>query len=143
MFVLGPFLALWLILRHGVQVLVAQSPYEGFAAALAKKVAGWCGCRVALVVENHGDFEESLFMQRRIRLPRLYRFLMRRVAGFTLKHADGLRAISRSTRAQLERWVPGKPLVQFPTWTDIEVFLQAGLNDEQPSLSGRFCTRVS
>ena len=32
MFMLGPFLVLWLICRHGVQVLVAQSPYVGFAA---------------------------------------------------------------------------------------------------------------
>jgi glycosyltransferase involved in cell wall biosynthesis len=132
MFVLGPFLALWLILRHGVQVLVAQSPYEGFPAALAKKVGSWFGCNVALVVESHGDFEESLFMQRRMRLARWYRFLMVRVAAFTLENADVLRAVSHSTKAQLERWIPGKPLVQFPTWTDIEVFLQAGLNKEFP-----------
>jgi hypothetical protein len=32
MFMLGPFLVLWLICRHGVPVLVAQSPYVGFAA---------------------------------------------------------------------------------------------------------------
>ena len=88
MFVLGPFLALWPIFRHRIQVLVAQSPYEGFAGALAKKVAGWFGYNVALVVESHSDFEESLFMQRRIRLPRWYRFLMRRVAAFTLEQAD-------------------------------------------------------
>ena len=60
----GPLLVLWLIFRHGVQVIVAQSPYEGVCAALAKKIAGWFGYRVALVVETHGDFEESLFMQR-------------------------------------------------------------------------------
>jgi glycosyltransferase involved in cell wall biosynthesis len=129
LFVLGPILALWLIFRYGIQVLVAQSPYEGFAGVLAKKVAGWFGYNVALVVESHGDFEENLFLQRCIRLPRWYRFLMRRVAGFTLKQADVLRAVSRSTKVQLERWVPAKPLVQFPTWTDIEVFLRAGTNN--------------
>jgi glycosyltransferase involved in cell wall biosynthesis len=129
LFVLGPFLALWPIFRHGIQVLVAQSPYEGFVGALAKKVAGWLGYNVALVVESHGDFEETLFMQRSIRLPRWYRLLMRRVAEFTFKQADVLRAVSRSTRTQLERWVSAKPVVQFPTWTDIDVFLHAGMND--------------
>jgi glycosyltransferase involved in cell wall biosynthesis len=129
MFVLGPFLALWLIFRHGIQLLVAQSPYEGFAGALAKKVTGWFSYNVVLVVESHGDFEENLFLQRCIPLPRWYRFLMRRVARFTLKHADVLRAVSHSTRAQLERWVPAKPLVQFPTWTNIEVFLSAGADN--------------
>ena len=71
MFILGPLLACWLIFRRRIQVLVAQSPYEGFAAALAKKIAGWLGRKVVLVVENHGDFEESLFLYRRIRLQRL------------------------------------------------------------------------
>lgn len=134
MFLLTPFLALWLIMRHGVDVLVAQSPYEGFAAAWAKKLAGWLGQCVALVVESHGDFEASLFLQRRIILPRLYRFLMRQVAGFSLKHADVLRVISQSMKEQLERRSPGKPIVQFPTWTDIDVFLQAGLSSENHSL---------
>ncbi|MER3501591.1 MAG: hypothetical protein C4295_09010 [Candidatus Fervidibacterota bacterium] len=126
MFTVGPLLALWLVLRHGVRVLVAQSPYEGFAAALAKKIAGWFGRKTALIVENHGDFETSLFLQRRVRAPSLYRLLMRWTASFALKNADFLRAISVSTRSQLERWAPGKPIVQFPTWTDMEVFLAAG-----------------
>jgi glycosyltransferase involved in cell wall biosynthesis len=128
-FVLGQLLTCWVIFRHGVRVIVTQSPYEGFAAALAKKVAGWVGCRVALVVETHGDFEESVFMQRRVVFPKLYRFLMRHVVGFTLKHADAMRTISNSTRRQLEQWVRGRPIVQFPAWTDIEVFLETGRSE--------------
>src|ERR1043166_4653556 len=50
-------LVLWLVQRQGVQVLVAQSPYEGFVGALVKTFAGWMGYRLALVVETHGDFE--------------------------------------------------------------------------------------
>ena len=126
-FFLGQVLASWLIFRHGVRVLIAQSPYEGVAAVIAKRIAGWFGREVMLVVENHGDFEESLFMQRQVFLPRLYRLVMRRVAGFTLKHADSLRAVSNSTREQLKRWAPGKPTFQFVAWTDIETFLQAGI----------------
>lgn len=132
MFALGPFLALWLIFRHGVRVLVGQSPYESFAGALAKKIAGCCGRNIALVVESHGDFEESVFLQRRIRLPRWYRSLMTPVARFALKEADIVRAVSNSTRVQLERWVPAKRLMQFPAWTDIEIFLQAGQKNRTP-----------
>lgn len=128
-FVLGPLLALSLIFRRGINILVAQSPCEGFAAALAKTIAGCFGRKVALVVESHGDFEASLFLQRRIVCPSLYRLLMRHAALFTLKHADVMRAVSDSTRVQLERWVQGKPLVQFPTWTDIEVFLESGTQE--------------
>src|SRR2546428_3519767 len=129
MFIVGPWVILWLIVRHGIQVLVAQSPYEGFAAAWAKRVAGWFGRKVVLVVESHGDFEKSLFLQRHVPLPRLYLFLMRRVAYFTLKQADLLRAISHVTKRQLEQYVAGKSIYQFPTWTDIEIFLQAGSHD--------------
>jgi len=126
LFLLGPPLAVWLIFWRGVQVLVAQSPYEGFAVAVAKRVGRWFGRKVALVVESHGDFEVSLFLQRRVSVPWLYRALMRWAAGFSFRHSDVLRAISNSTRAQLERWAPDKPVLQFPAWTDIEVFFEAG-----------------
>jgi glycosyltransferase involved in cell wall biosynthesis len=129
MFTVGPALTLWLILRQGVRILVAQSPYEGFAAAVAKVLARLVGFQVVLIVENHGDFEVSLFLQRRVRCQNLYRWLMRRMARFALQHADLLRAVSNSTRKQLETWSPGKPIVQFPAWTDIEVFLKTGEDD--------------
>ncbi|MFZ8854401.1 MAG: glycosyltransferase family 4 protein [Armatimonadota bacterium] len=129
MFTVGPALTLWLILKQSVRILVAQSPYEGFAAAVAKVLARLVGFQVVLIVENHGDFEVSLFLQRRVRCQNLYRWLMRRTARFALQHADLLRAISDSTRKQLETWSPGKPIIQFPAWTDIEVFLKAGESD--------------
>jgi glycosyltransferase involved in cell wall biosynthesis len=133
MSIVGVFLACWLIFRHGVHVLVTQSPYEGFAATMAKKIALCLGRRVALVVESHGDFAESFLLQRRVAFAGLYRFLMRHAARFSLRHADLLRAVSNSTKQQLEQWVSGKPVVQFPAWTDIEVFLQAAVNEEKDS----------
>src|SRR5262245_45085136 len=122
----GLCLACWLICRHSVQVVVAQSPYEGFAAAWAKKITHGLGYKITLVVESHGDFVESIFLQRHILFPRLYNLLMCWVARFTLRHVDVLRVISHSTKQQLEHWAPGKPIYQFPTWTDIDMFLQPG-----------------
>jgi glycosyltransferase involved in cell wall biosynthesis len=126
LFTVGSIFALLATLRHGCQVIVAQSPYEGVAAAIVRAVARLAGRRVALVVESHGDFEISPFLQRRTRFPRVYRYLIPRLSGFALRRGDALRAISDSTRRQLELWVPGRPIVQFPTWTDIEPFLNAG-----------------
>jgi glycosyltransferase involved in cell wall biosynthesis len=133
MLVFGSLLACWLVLRHGVQVLIAQSPYEGVAAAIAKKIVGWFGCQAVLVVENHGDFEESLFLQRRVIFPRFYRLVMRRSAAFAFKHADLLRAVSNSTREQLERWAPDKLIFQFATWTDIDSFIQVDAEQRRQS----------
>jgi glycosyltransferase involved in cell wall biosynthesis len=130
MLVIGTPLILWLVLRHGVRVLVAQSPYEGVSAALGKKIAGWLGCPVALIVETHGDFEESLFMQRTVVFPGLYRSLMRIAALFSFKNADVFRAISSSTRSQLESWMPGRAIIQFPAWTDMDAFLARASNED-------------
>ena len=126
MFSLGPLLALWVILRHHADVLVAQSPYEGAVAALAKGVAALFGRRVWLVVENHGDFEGSVFMQRRVLLPGLYRSIMRTLAHYAFRHADALRAVSSSTHEQLARYANGQPIMNFMAWTDAETFLDTG-----------------
>jgi glycosyltransferase involved in cell wall biosynthesis len=126
LFVFGQFLVLWFILRHRIQIVVAQSPYEGFVAALSIKFAAWFGYKVGLAVEVHGDFEESLFLYRRIRFRALHRFLMKQAALYSLAQADVLRAISSSTTNQLKRWVPETTIVQFPAWTDIETFFAAG-----------------
>jgi glycosyltransferase involved in cell wall biosynthesis len=125
-FVLGQLLILWSIVRYRTQVVIAQSPYEGFVAALAIKFAAWFGYKVGLAVEVHGDFEESLFLYRRIRFRALHRFLMKQAALYSLEQADVLRAVSSSTTNQLKRWAPKTRIVQFPTWTDIETFLEAG-----------------
>jgi len=126
LYTVGSALAVCAALRGDSSVLVAQSPYEGFAAALVKSAAHLLGKRVALIVESHGDFEVSPFLQRRRSFPAVYRFLIRRVSRFSLRRSDALRAISASTRRQLEAWAPGKPIVQFPTWTDIQPFMEAG-----------------
>jgi hypothetical protein len=84
-----------LIVRHHIQVVVAQSPYEGFGAALAIKVAACFGYKVGLAVEVHGDFEESLFLYRRIRFRALHRFLMKQASLYSLAQAEVLRTISK------------------------------------------------
>ncbi len=132
MWILGALIVLWLILRHEVRLIVAQSPYEAVAPAVIKKIAGWFGRRIFLVVEAHGDFAGSVFLERRIRFANFYRDLMALGARFSLRHADLLRAISSATQAQLRRWAPGKPVVQFPAWTDMNVFRRAARATQDP-----------
>ena len=131
-FIISPIVTLWLIRRYDIHVLVAQSPYEGFAAAWAKIVARILFRKsVALVVESHGDFEKDLFLQRRIRFPSIYQFLMKVIATFSLRRADALRAVSEATKEQLERWTTGTTITKFMAWTDIEVFQNAGYSGER------------
>jgi len=121
----GPWLLLWCHWRHGVSLVVAQSPYDAVAPALAKSLLRLFGRRLALVVESHGDFEAGIFLQRRVVSIRIYRFFMSEAARFSLGRADALRGISRATSGQLRRFAPETPLVSFMAWTDIELFLAA------------------
>ncbi len=120
-----PGILLWLACVRGVDVLIAQSPYEAVPAALAKGLARLVGRRTVLVVESHGDFEVSLFLQRRVRGAAVYRFLMRRACRFAFRHGDLFRAISTFTREQLARWAPGRAVLEFPTWSDLDPFFDA------------------
>lgn len=121
----APWLVLWLILTRNVHILIAHDPHVAFAAALSKIFARPFGKKVALVIESRGDFEGALFTQRQITFKRLYRLMMDATARFAFRHGDVLRAISASTREQLLRWSPGKPLVQFMSWTDSDSFVTA------------------
>jgi len=120
-----PLLMLWLIMTKDIHVMIAHDPYIGFAAAVAKQAARLFGKRVALVVETRGDLQAGFFMQRKIRLQGMYRILMSLTARYALKHADALRAVSRSSRDELAALAPDKPMRQFMSWTDSEVFLNA------------------
>lgn len=122
MFTLSPLLLLWFILRRGVCIVITQSPFEGAIGALAKSVVRLFSKRVVLIVENHGDFEVSVLTQRRVALAGVYRWLMKASAGYALRHADLLRAISGMTARQLQAYAQGKPIVQFMTWTDSTIF---------------------
>lgn len=130
LFVLGQLLVFWLIVRHRIEVVIAQSPYEAFIAALPIKLAKWFGHEAGLVVEVHGDFARSVFMYRRIRFRSLYGCVMKHVADYSIRQADVLRAISDATAEQLRRRAPTKAIVQFPAWTDFETFLRSGANRE-------------
>ena len=111
-------IALWLVCQRGAKIFVSQSPYDGYVAAWVKKTAALFGQRVFLIVESHGDFEK---------FPKTQNFLTRAVVSFTIRQADAFRAISQATADQLRQRGAKKPIVQFPAWPDIDVFLKAGL----------------
>jgi glycosyltransferase involved in cell wall biosynthesis len=124
--VLGtPVLLTWLLWRHDIDVIVAQSPYTGALAALVTAIARRLGRKPMLVVEAHGDFE-AVVLYRRIPFERLYRHVLRAVARFALRRADAFRGVSTYTSEQLRRLGGSKPLVQFLAWTDLDIFLTAG-----------------
>ncbi len=125
MFMLAPPLLLALVLRHRARLIVAQSPFEGAIGAAVKLASRPFGLRPRLIVENHNNFEEDLFLQRRIPLPQLYRRLMLGAARFAFHHADALRVISSSTAERARHYAPALQQARFMTFSDTDIFRRA------------------
>ena len=123
-FSLAPPLLAVLILRHRGAIIVAQSPFEGAIGAAAKSILRMLGRRPKLIIENHNNFEEDLFLQRSIPLPGLYRALMLGAARFAFRRADALRVISSSTAERARHFAPELPQARFMTFSDTDVFQQ-------------------
>lgn len=121
-FLLAPLLVAFLTLRYRAEILVAQSPFEGAIGAVVKGFARLCRRRPRLIIENHNNFEEDLFMQRRVPLQSLYRRLMLSAARFAFRHADAVRVISSSTAARAQHFAPHLPQTRFMTFSDTDVF---------------------
>ncbi len=121
-FLLAPLLVSLLTLRHRGEILVAQSPFEGAIGAVVKRFVRLFGRRIRLVIENHNNFEEDLFLQRKVPLKSLYRRLMLAAARFAFRHADALRVISSSTAERARHYAPHLPQVRFMTFSDTDVF---------------------
>jgi glycosyltransferase involved in cell wall biosynthesis len=98
-------------------VVVAQSPFEAFAAELARPLAR---SRAKVVVEVHGDWRTST---------RLYGSPARRLvgpvgdrlAGLAVRHADAGRAVSGFTASML-RAQGREPAAVFTTYSDLGAF---------------------
>ena len=124
-FALAAPLLLYLVWRHDARILVAQSPFEGAIAAWVKGVVRWFGKRPRLIIENHNNFEEDLFLQRSIPLQGAYRWLMLGAARYAFHRGDALRVISSSTSERARHYAPRLPQVRFMTFSDTEIFREA------------------
>ena len=124
-FALAAPMLLYLVLRHDARILVAQSPFEGAIAAWVKGVVGWFGKRPRLIIENHNNFEEDLFLQRSIPFPSAYRSLMLGAARYAFHRGDALRVISSSTSERARHYAPSLPQARFMTFSDTDIFRAA------------------
>lgn len=129
-FALATPLLLYLVLRHDARILVAQSPFEGAIAAWVKGVVGWFGRRPRLIIENHNNFEEDVFLQRTIPFMSAYRALMLGFARYAFSRGDALRVISTSTSERARHYAPQLPQARFMTFSDTDIFQQAKRRQE-------------
>lgn len=123
-FTLSPLLLLYLVWRYDGKILVAQSPFEGAIGAWVKGVARLFGKKLFLIIENHNNFEEDVFLQRNIPLKGLYQAVMLGLARYAFRHGDAVRVISSSTIERARHYAPDLPQVRFMTWSNTDIFQQ-------------------
>jgi phosphatidylinositol alpha-1,6-mannosyltransferase len=112
-----PFRVAGELRRHGADVIVAQSPYEGLAAMLGRRLARR---RVPVVVEIHGDWRT---------FARLYGSPLRklvapvadRLARLAVRRADAVRTLSDFT-TELVRAQGVEPAAVFTTYSELTAF---------------------
>jgi glycosyltransferase involved in cell wall biosynthesis len=115
---------MYLILRYDGEILVAQSPFEGAIGAWVKGLARLFGKKLFLIIENHNNFEEDVFLQRNIPLKGIYQAVMLGLARYAFRHGDAVRVISSSTIARAKHYAPNLPQVRFMTWSNTDIFSQ-------------------
>ncbi len=98
-------------------VIIAESPYEGVAAELARRLTR---SRAKLIVEVHGDWHVSTRLYgspaRKLLGP-----LGDRLARFVVRAADGTRAVG-PVMADVIRGAGREPLAVFTTFSDLGAF---------------------
>lgn len=126
-----PWIAVRLVMSGAVRVLIAQSPYEAAAVLLPRWVLGPLGCR--LIVEAHGDWIDSFFRLRSLPETTFLRRTLEAYSRVVFRCADASRSISPFTRSLVQRHAPREqPHHTFPTYTDLEPFLEAADADRGP-----------
>ena len=118
-----------LINKHNIDIVTFQDPITSFLGVYKIKKNFK---NIKIVLESHGDFINTLELERNLLFPNIYKKLFLKMASYTIKNADILRAVSSSTEEQALSFDTSKRVVRFPAWIDFEIFsnIQPTRSDE-------------
>ena len=108
-----------LINKHNIEIVTFQDPITSFLGVYKIKKNFK---NMKIVLESHGDFINTLKLEKNLIFPNVYKKLFIKIASYTIKNADILRAVSSSTEEQALSFDDSKRVVRFPAWIDFEIF---------------------
>lgn len=108
-----------IIKKENIDIVCFQDPVSSFFSILFLKVRR---AEVKIVVETHGDFIETLSLDKNLVLPRLYKKLFYIMAKYSIGKSNIIRAVSSSTEQQVLDIDSSKSVVRFPAWIDFKDF---------------------
>ena len=108
-----------IIKKENIDIVCFQDPVSSFFSILFLKVRR---SEVKIIVETHGDFIETLSLEKNLVLPRLYKKLFYIMAKYSIGKSNIIRAVSSSTEQQVLDIDSSKSVVRFPAWIDFKDF---------------------
>ena len=108
-----------IIKENKIEIISYQDPVSSFFSILVLKIRR---IKVKIIIETHGDFIETLSLEKNLLFPSLYKKIFLNMARYTLDRADKLRAVSSSTEAQVKEINQNKEITRFPAWVDFDNF---------------------
>ena len=108
-----------IIKKENIDIVCFQDPVSSFFSILFLKARR---SEVKIVVETHGDFIETLSLEKNLVLPRLYKKLFYIMAKYSIGKSNIIRAVSSSTEQQVLDIDSSKSVVRFPAWIDFKDF---------------------
>ena len=108
-----------IIKKENIDIVCFQDPVSSFFSILFLKARR---SEVKIIVETHGDFIETLSLEKNLVLPRLYKKLFYIMAKYSIDKSNIIRAVSSSTEQQVLDIDSSKSVVRFPAWIDFKDF---------------------
>ena len=100
-------------------VVIAQSFQHSTIPLILKHF----GIQCKVIVETHGDWLDGYFLYHSVKSKTIIRQMLKLFGTWTFRHADAIRTISNATRSLIP--IKGKPIYQFPAFTDLDLFQDA------------------
>ena len=108
-----------IVKKENIDIVCFQDPVSSFFSILFLKVRG---VDVKIIVETHGDFIETLGLEKNLLFPTLYKKLFYEMAKYSINKSNIIRAVSSSTEQQVLNIDSSKNVVRFPAWIDFKDF---------------------
>ena len=116
-FFLSLFMLPSVIKENNIEIISYQDPVSSFFSIFVLRLRN---IKTKIIIETHGDFIETLSLEKNLLFPSIYKKVFISMAKYTLDKADKLRAVSSSTEAQVREINQNKEITRFPAWVDFD-----------------------
>ncbi len=111
-----------IVKNQNIEIVCLQDPITGFFTIFSLKIRK---LPVKIVVETHGDFINTIGLEKNLLIPKFYTLIFSYLAKYSIKNADLIRSISDFTEKQALNFGYQGLFVRFPAWINIDNYLNA------------------